>query len=302
MATSAVVPANANKAQTAAAKNTPLRMAVRRYFRNPLAVVGLITFILILIVTIGAPLFTHYSPTAANIMNTDATPSAQHIFGTDGSGYDNFTRLLYGGRNDLTIAFTAAFCVMLIGTVYGGVSGFFGGWIDNLLMRFVDIMLNFPTILLIIVLESILNAQNVGLLIAVVSLTSWPGAARLMRGVFMQLREMDYVVGAQTIGCTRTRIIFRHMLPNSISVLAVLVGFAVSGYISLTAGLSLIGLGLPIVTPSWGGMLEPALNFITLTQQPWVWIPPAFMIIVATLSINFISDGMRDAFDPTMLS
>jgi len=281
--------------------SSPLKMAVHRFTRNPLAVVGLIGLVLVLIVTIGAPLFTHYNPYAADILNTDAAPSPQHIFGTDGSGYDNFTRLLYGGRTDLTLAFVAALCVMFIGTIYGGIAGFFGGWIDNLMMRFVDIMLNFPTLLLIIVLESILNAQNVGLLITVIAITAWPGAARLMRGVFLQLRQMDYVIGAETIGCSKARIIMRHMLPNSISVLAVLVGFAVSGFITISAGLALIGMGLPVITPSWGSMLAPALNFLTLTQQPWVWIPPAVMIIGSILCINFIADGLRDALDPTTL-
>ena len=279
--------------------NSPARTAVRRYLRNPLAVLGAAVFACILILTIGAPLFTHYSPYAANILNTDAPPSPRHILGTDGLGYDNFTRLLYGGRTDLLVAFAAALCVMAIGTVYGGISGYCGGWIDSILMRFVDVMLNFPTILLIIVLQSIMNTQSPWLLIGVVSVTSWPGAARFMRGVFLQLREMDYVVGAQTIGCSRARIIFRHMLPNTAGVLAVLVGFGVSGYIGLIAALQLIGFGLPITDPSWGVMLAPALNYISLTQEPWTWIPPAAMIVSSILCINFISDGLRDALDPT---
>lgn len=301
MATSTIDSPDATTTGAPRKPDTPLKMAVRRYFRNPLALAGTIVMLLIVIGTVAAPMLTHYSPYATDILNTDAPPGPGHILGTDGSGYDNFTRLVYGGRTDLTVAVVAAFCVMVIGTVYGGIAGFFGGWIDNLLMRFVDIMLNFPFILLVIVLQAILNTQSEWLLIAVIAVTAWPAPARLMRGVFLQLREMDYVTGALTIGASRSRIFFRHMLPNSVSVLAVLVGFAVSGYIGLTAALALIGLGLPITVPSWGGMLSQALNFINMTQEPWTWMPPAGLIILSILCINFISDGLRDALDPTML-
>lgn len=277
---------------------SPLRMAIRRYLHNPMAVAGTVMLLAILVVTVGAPLFTHYSPSAMDIMNTDAAPSALHPLGTDANGYDNLARLLYGGRADLTVAVLAAFMSMVIGTLYGGVAGFFGGWIDNLLMRFVDVMLNFPFIALVISLQAIFNTQSMFLLVFVVGITAWPGPARMMRGVFLQLKEQDFVVGATTIGARRTRIIFRHMLPNTVSTLIVLVSFSVASYVGLEAALSFIGLGLPPSVPDWGVMLSQHSDFISLTTKPWTWIPPMMMIVLTILSVNFIGDGLRDAFDP----
>ncbi|PWI58352.1 oligopeptide ABC transporter permease [Sulfoacidibacillus thermotolerans] len=291
-----------NKAKTGETKRkrvqSPWRLSLQRFMRNRLAVAGFFTLLVIIFVTVAAPLFTPYNPTAINIMNTNLPPSAAHPLGTDGSGYDNLARLLYGGRVDLTVAVAAALMTMLIGVIYGGISGFFGGWIDNLMMRFVDVMLNFPFIPFILALEAIFNTSGELILITVVSLTAWPGPARFMRGIFLQLREQDYVLGAVTIGASKWRIIFRHMLPNTISSLAVLVSMSVAGYVGLDAGLTFLGLGLPLTVPSWGGMLSQASNYIDMRTEPYSWIPPALMIILTILSVNFIGDGLRDAFDP----
>lgn len=277
---------------------SPTRLAFERFSRNKLAMGGLIVLCLIVFISIAAPLFTHYSPTTPNIMNTDAPPSPAHIFGTDGSGYDNFTRLLYGGRTDLTIGFSAAFLSFFLGTIYGGISGYFGGFVDTIMMRFVDVMLNFPFIILVLVLESILDAQGVWILITVLSVTSWPGSARFIRGIFLQLREQDYVIGATTIGASSLRIMFRHIFPNTLSSVLVLVSFAVAGYLSVDAGLSFIGFGVPLSVPSWGGMLNATTGYIDLTTEAYAWAPPATMLVLSILSVNFISDGLVDAFNP----
>ncbi|WP_179123101.1 oligopeptide ABC transporter permease [Ferroacidibacillus organovorans] len=290
-------PSAANKVKPVKSKS-PTRLSLERFFRNPLAVSGLVIFCIILFLTIAAPLFTHFSPSTPDIMNTDSPPTALHPLGTDGSGYDNLARVLYGGRTDLTIAFVAAFAQIVLGVIYGGISGFFGGWVDNILMRFVDIMLNFPFISLVLVLEAIFNTSSMWMLVLVVSITSWPGTARFMRGVFLQLREQDYVVGARTIGCSTWRIIFRHMLPNSTSILVVLTSFTVAGYVGINAALSYLGLGVPPSTPSWGGMLNSYSDYLSLKTEPYAWMPPALMILFTILSVNFISDGLRDAFDP----
>ncbi len=286
------------KAHKAVRGRSPLQLAMGRFMRNPLAVAGSIILLIIIFITVFAPLFTHWSPTNPDIMNTDAGPSALHWLGTDSNGYDNMARVLYGGRVDLTIAFAASIMVMVLGTIYGGISGFLGGWVDNLLMRFVDIMLNFPFISLVLVLEAIFNTSNEWMLILVVGLTAWPGAARMIRGVFLQLREQDYVVGAVTIGASRMRIIFRHILPNTLSLLTVLVSMSVAGYVGLDAGLSFLGLGVPPSVPSWGAMLNTYSDYISLSTKPYAWIPPVVMIVLTILSINFIGDGLRDAFDP----
>lgn len=277
---------------------SPFRLSVERFVHNPLAVSGLVVLVLIIFVTIFPQLFSHYSASTPDIMNTDAPPSSLHPLGTDSSGYDNLARLLYGGRVDLTVAFAAAFMTMIIGTIYGGISGFFGGWIDNLMMRFVDIMLNFPFIILVLVMESIFNLASEWMLVLVVGITAWPGPARLIRGLFLQLREQDYVVGAITIGAGRGRIIIRHMLPNSMSFIIVLVSFQVAAYVGLDAALSFLGLGVPISVPSWGGILNTTTDYLTMKTEPYAWLPPVIMIVLTILSINFIGDGLRDAFDP----
>ncbi|KYP80906.1 oligopeptide ABC transporter permease [Ferroacidibacillus organovorans] len=277
---------------------SPTRLAFERFFRNPLAVAGVIVLSLIILVTIFAPFLTKFSPSTADIMNTDSPPTALHPLGTDASGFDNLARVLYGGRVDLTVAFAAAFMSMFLGTLYGGISGFFGGWVDNIMMRFVDIMLNFPFLILVLALESIFSVQGVWILVFVVGVTAWPGPARLMRGMFLQLREQDYVIGARTIGCSSWRIIFRHMLPNTLSFLIVLVSFSVASYVGLEAALSFLGLGVPLSVPSWGGMLNASTGYIQLTTEPYAWGPPMAMIVLTILSVNFIGDGLRDAFDP----
>lgn len=294
----AVAMPNADKGKLKAVGKSPTRLAFERFSRNPLAMGGLIVLLLIILVTICAPLLTHYSPTVPNIMDTDAPPSAAHILGTDGSGYDNFTRLVYGGRTDLTIGFAAAFLTFFLGTIYGGISGYFGGWVDMLMMRFVDVMLNFPFIILVLVLESILNAQGIWILITVLSVTSWPGPARFIRGIFLQLREQDYVIGATTIGASSMRIIFRHIFPNTLSSVLVLVSFSVAGYLGVNAGLSFIGFGVPATVPSWGGMLNATTGYMDLTTEAYAWAPPAIMLVLSILSVNFISDGLVDAFNP----
>ncbi len=298
LSTQVIAKTNLSKSPAPPKSKSPLRLSIERFFRNPLAVAGLVILLAIIFVTVFPQIFTHYSPSTPDIMNTDSPPSAMHPLGTDSSGYDYLARDLYGGRVDLTVAFAAAFMTMFLGVIYGGISGFFGGWVDTLMMRFVDIMLNFPFISLILVLEAILNTSSQWMLVLVVGITSWPGAARLMRGVFLQMREQDYVVGAQTIGASKWRIIFRHMLPNSLSFLIVLVSFSVASYVGLDAALSFLGLGVPISVPSWGGILNSTTDYISLKTEPYAWMPPATLIVLTILSVNFIGDGLRDAFDP----
>ncbi len=296
---SQVVQGQVGKATASVAKSkSPFRLSMERFFHNPLAVAGLIILVLIIFITLFPQVFTHYNPSTPDIMNTDSPPTSLHPLGTDASGYDNLARLLYGGRVDLTVAFAAAFMTMFLGTLYGGISGFFGGWVDNLMMRFVDVMLNFPFIILVLVMESILNIASEWMLVLIVGITAWPGPARLIRGLFLQLREQDYVIGARTIGASRWRIMFRHMLPNSMSFIIVLVSFQVAGYVGIDAALSYLGLGVPLSVPSWGGILSTTTDYLTMTTEPYAWLPPTIMIVLTILSVNFIGDGLRDAFDP----
>lgn len=277
---------------------SPWRLSIDRFFHNPLAVTGLVLLCAIIFVTVFAPLFTHFSPSKPDIMNTDSPPTSLHPLGTDGSGYDNLARVLYGGRVDLTVAFCAAAMTMVIGALYGGISGFFGGFADNIMMRFVDVMLNFPFISLVLVVEAVFNTASEWILILIVGITAWPGPARLIRGVFLQLREQDYVIGARTVGCGNWRIILRHMMPNAMSFIIVLVSFQVAAYVGLDAALSYLGLGVPPDVASWGGILNTSTGYMSLRTEPYAWLPSAAMIVLTILSVNFIGDGLRDALDP----
>lgn len=278
---------------------SPTRMAIERFMYNKMAIVSSIVLILIILVSLAAPLLTHQSPTAQNLMNTDLPPGPGHPLGTDDSGMDYFARDLYGGRIDLLIGLVDMSIIMVIGMVLGGLAGYYGGWVDSLVMRICDFMFNFPFLLLIIILEAILNTSTVWLLIAVIGITGWPALTRLIRGLFLNLRESEFVLASRMVGAKPFRIIFKHMIPNVMGVLVVQATFLFAGMIATEAALAIIGFGVKPPTPSWGVVLAQAQGYFTLKTEPWAWIPPALMITLTILCINYIGDGLRDAFDPS---
>jgi peptide/nickel transport system permease protein len=278
---------------------SPTRRALERFMHNKAAVISVFVLALILLISLGAPLLTHYDPSAQDLMNTDLRPSAQHLLGTDQSGYDYFTRDIYGGRVDFLIGFSDMLIVMFISIVLGGIAGYYGGWVDAAIMRACDFMLNFPFILLIIVLQAILPSSNAGLLILVIAIVGWAGPTRFIRGLFLGLRESEYVLAAKMSGAGLWRVIFKHMLPNTMGPIVVQATFMVANYITLEAALAIIGFGVPLSEPSWGNVLNGAQDYFTLKTEPWAWIPPAALLTITVLCINFIGDGLRDAFDPS---
>jgi peptide/nickel transport system permease protein len=224
-------------------------------------------------------------------------PSAQHLLGTDSAGRDVLSRLLHAGRVSLSVGLVAVSIYAAIGIVLGGVSGFYGGWVDSLIMRLADIVLAFPSLIVIITIVSILGPSIYNVML-VIGVLGWPPIARLVRGDFLSLREQDFVVAAQSIGARNLRIIFRHVLPNAIAPVIVAASFGMAQAILLEAGLSFLGLGVQPPTPSWGNMLTDAQSITVLRSMTWLWLPPGLMIAVTVLSINFIGDGLRDALDP----
>ena len=278
---------------------SPTRMAVERFMVNKAAMISTVVLLLIVLVSIGAPLITHVSPVHQFLMNTDSTPGPGHVLGTDQSGFDLFSRDLYGGRVDLVIGFVDTLIVMAIAMVLGGLAGYYGGWIDSLVMRVCDFMFNFPFLLLIIVLSAIFNTSSVWLLILVIGFTGWPGMTRLVRSLFLNLRESEFVLASRMAGAGAFRIIFRHMVPNVMGVMVVQATFAVAGFIAAEAALAVIGFGVKPPTPSWGDVLANSLGYFTLATEPYAWVPPAALITITILCINFIGDGLRDAFDPS---
>lgn len=290
-----MAPVSVNRVQV----KSPSRLALQRFMNNKLAVVSVFVVLFIVIVSLAAPLLTHINPSLQDLSNTDAPPSAKHLLGTDSQGMDYFARDLYGGRIDLLIGVVDAGIILTIGIILGGLAGYYGKWVDSMIMRVVDFMMNFPGLLLIIVLTSIIPKTTIWMLILVIAFTGWAGMTRFVRGLFLNLRDADYVLAAKISGAGVWRIIFRHMLPNSMGPLVVQATFLIAGMIGVEAALAIIGFGVPTTTPSWGNVLNGAQDYFVLKTQPWAWIPPAGLIFLTILCINFIGDGLRDAFDPS---
>jgi peptide/nickel transport system permease protein len=275
---------------------SPGRRTLRRFLSHRLALIGAVILAILAVAAIFAPLLAPYDPNAISLVSMSQGPSWQHLFGTDTVGRDTLSRALYGARISLSVGVLAVAMYLTIGFVLGALSGYFGGFIDSLIMRFTEIMMCFPTFVLILILVGIVG-PNVGNIILVIGLFGWPGVARLVRGQVLQLRELDYVTAARAIGGTSRYVLFRHILPNVIGPLTVAGSLGIAGAILSEAGLSFLGLGVVKPMPSWGSMLSEARNPATLATQPWLWLAPGILISLAVLSANFIGDGLRDAFD-----
>ncbi len=271
--------------------------AWRRFARHRLAVIGLILLAILTFAAIAAPLITDQDPNRASISLYRKPPSWDHILGSDASGRDVFARLLYAGRISLSVGLVAVAIYTAIGVILGAFAGFYGGWVDSTIMRLADIVLAFPTLVVIITLVSLLG-PSVWNIMVVIGLLGWPPIARILRAQFLSLREQEFVVASRSMGASNVRIIFRHLLPNALAPIIVAATFGIAGAILLEAGLSFLGLGVQPPTASWGNMLNDAQSLPVLESMPWLWLPPGVMIALAVLSINFIGDGLRDAFDP----
>ena len=276
---------------------SPTAQAWLRFRRHPLALAGLILFALVLLATLAAPLIARYGYAALNLSEKFQSPSLAHFLGTDRVGRDIWSRTLYGGRVSLAVGFAAASISTVIGVILGSVSGYYRGKADQIIMRFTDVVMTFPRVVIILT-AAIYLGQSIASVIFLIGIFSWPGLTRLVRGQVLSLREQQFVLASRSLGSGNRRIIVTHVLPNVIAPLLASVTFAVNGAILLEAGLSFLGVGIPLPTPSWGNMLETARSLDVLQDGPWIWVPPAVMILLTVLSINFIGDGLRDAIDP----
>ncbi|WP_163970925.1 oligopeptide ABC transporter permease [Oceanobacillus halotolerans] len=277
---------------------SPFQLALRRFMKNKLAVISVFVLLTITTTCALAPLFTDLDPERTNLLLIEQGPSDEHILGTNGQGQDNFARLLYGGRISLIVGFSAMFFTLAIGVILGSISGYYGGKIDGVIMRAADIMLMLPFLVLALTIIAIIEELTIPLFITIIALTSWPNLTRIIRGTYLSLREQEFVLGARAIGASDIRIIFRHFIPNAIGPIIVNATLMMATYIIIEAGLSFIGFGIPQPTPSWGNMISEAMNVRILREHPEAWVPPGLAIFITVLSINFIGDGLRDAFDP----
>jgi peptide/nickel transport system permease protein len=271
--------------------------ARRRFFRHRLAVFGLVVLGLLVFAAIFAPMIGRYSPIDLDLSSIGQAPSAAHWLGTDTTGRDVWSRIVHAGRVSLSVGLVAVSISTLIGVVVGGVSGYAGGKVDLLVMRFTDMVMAFPSLVMIITIASVLGPSIYNTMLTIGTLT-WPGVARLVRGQFLSFREQQFVLAARSIGVPPIQIMFRHLFPNVVGTVTVAATFGMANAILQEASLSFLGLGVQAPTPSWGNMLQDAQSHSILEGMPWLWMAPGLMIALAVLSINFIGDGLRDALDP----
>lgn len=289
--------ASASAAATARKTRGPTRRALGRFFRNPAARTGLLILVPVLIAVSTYHLWWPYGPNAIDLRAINKGPSAAHWLGSDGVGRDVMARLLHGGRISMLVAVTSVAISIVIGFLIGAIASFGGRWVDGAAMRLVDLAMTLPPVIFLLVLASI---AGTGILptVVVISLLSWPVLARMVRSRLLELRERDFVVAARGMGAGLPHLLFRHGLPNTIDILVVYATLQIANAILLEAGLSFLGLGIAPPEASWGNMLNLARSTVVLEQYPWQWMFPGAALVLTVLAVNFVGDGLRDAFDP----
>lgn len=316
---------------------SPTRMVVRRFFRSKLSIIGLIMVIGLFLFSFVGPLLytqwgeieldesgkTEYATTEVTYTvdgkeytvrqttekflkdNFLAAPSSEHILGTDNEGYDIFVRLMYGGRISLIVSFLAVILITVIGVILGGIAGYFGGIIDNIIMRLCDVLICLPGIPILLIISTILDSSDIDakyriyLLMIYLTFISWPGTARLVRGQILSLREQEYMVAAEAMGYSTMRKIFKHLVPNVMPQLIVQMSLSLGSMILYEATLSYLNLGVKAPYAAWGTMINIiSTNQDILQNHLNVWVPAGVCIVIAVLGFNFVGDGLRDALDP----
>jgi ABC-type dipeptide/oligopeptide/nickel transport systems, permease components len=275
------------------------RVILTRFLKNKLAAIGFCLLIIFVLAAIFAPFLSGYGRDTIDLMNIESQPSLKHLFGTDELGRDVFNRLLYGGRISLGIAVSATVLQMLIGVTLGCISGFYGGWIDNAIMRIVDTIMCFPFFVIAITVAA-LAGPSVWNVILIIGLLQWTGVARIVRAEILSIKQSEFIEAARAMGLNSFEIIINHLLPNTLSPVIVNATLAVAQGILMEAGLSFLGLGVKQPEPSWGNILSAAQSMRVLQYEWWLWIPAGVLVFLSVLSINFVGDGLRDALDPKM--
>jgi peptide/nickel transport system permease protein len=271
----------------------------RRLRQHKLGMLGLVMLLLLVIAAIFAPVVAGKDPIFMDLRMKNQPPSMTHILGTDAIGRDGWARLVYGARISLSVGLVAVGIYTTIALLLGSISGYMGGLVDSAIMRFTDIIMCFPTFLLIITVAAVLP-PNIFNIMVIIGIFGWPGMTRLVRSQFLSLRSRDYVLAAVALGVPARRIIFRHILPNVVGPVIVAATLGLAGAIMTESSLSFLGLGVQQPTPSWGQTLTTAMQLPILEGLPWRWLPSAVAIAFTVLSVNFFGDALRDAFDPRM--
>ncbi|MFZ5517438.1 MAG: ABC transporter permease [Candidatus Zhuqueibacterota bacterium] len=273
------------------------RIIFRQYCRNKLAVVGALVIFALSLGAIFSPLISRHDPNEINLAEIYQSPSWNHPFGTDMNGRDVFARVMFGARISMSVGFISSGLAGVLGVIIGALAGFFGGKIDNLLMRFVDLVLCIPSFFLLLMVIAMLE-PNIYNVMIVIAITSWPGLARMVRAEVLSIRERDYVQAAIALGIGRWRIIWRHIIPNVLAPVFVAITLGVAAAILVESGLSFLGLGVQPPTPSWGNILAQGRTVMQFAW--WMTLFPGLAIFVTVLGYNLIGEGLRDALDPRL--
>lgn len=273
------------------------RSVWKQFLRHRLAVSGLFILALLTFGAVFAPLVSWHGPNRVDLDSVQQAPTLDHILGTDSAGRDVFARILHAGRVSLSVGAVATLVSVIIGTVVGLVSGYAGGWVDNVLQRFTEYVMMFPTLFALLVMVSILGA-NVFNIMIIIGILGWTGKARLVRGQVLQGREMDYVLAARALGASDVRILFIHILPSVVPYIVVAATLSIAGAIIAESSLSFLGLGVRIPTATWGNMMMSAQSLHTIRNELWLWLSPGIAIAGTVIAVNLLGDGLRDALDP----
>lgn len=268
---------------------------MKKLLSNPLVLIGFVIIVGILLLALIAPLIAPYDPEAIDVKAILLSPSSSHLMGTDGLGRDVFSRMLYGARISLMVGFVAVGIATAIGIVLGAIAGFYRGWLDTVIMRIVDVMLSIPTFFLILAVIAFLTPSIWNIMI-VIGLTSWMGVTRLVRAEFLSLRNREFVLAAQTLGAKDVRLIFTHLLPNSLTPIIVSSILGIASAVLVESGLSFLGLGVQAPQASWGNILTDGKEYIQFAW--WLSLFPGLAILITVLGYNLLGDGLRDAFNP----
>lgn len=286
------------------------QIVLHRFLRHRMAVIGVVLLAgIVLYILVGSILYSEYDANYNDPTIRLQPPSSEHPFGTDTVGRDILARTIYGGQISLLIGLASITVAVTIGTTFGVLSGYYGGIVDAVLMRIAEALLSVPVLLLLLVMSKFFSGKiadvhllgrtfsgSVIVIIVIIGLTSWMGLSRIVRSVVLSLKEADFVLAARALGASNTRIIVRHILPNTLAPITVAGTLGVASAILYEAYISFLGLGVRPPTATWGNMLESANDY--LNQAPWMWFYPGLFIVITLLGINFVGDGLRDAFDP----
>lgn len=286
--------------------DSPWRIAIRRFSRNRLAVIGLFIIVFMFLLCFIGPFFSPYSLYDYSVLDKNLPPSSKYWLGTDKLGRDILLRMMLAGRISLLVGLVATGISVIIGATLGALAGFYRKWVDTLIMRVADIFMALPTLPILIILGAILSdlkvepTDRIYFLMLIIGVLGWSSISRLVRGQILGLREQEFMQATEALGLKDRRKIFRHLLPNTIPIIIVSATLGVAGAIIFESSLSFLGIGVVPPTPSWGNMISAANNLIDFRKRPWLWIPPGMCILVTVVAINLIGDGLRDALDPKM--